>query len=361
VTTIEHLKSAALTRRLPALLLITGALCQPMAASAQEKQVEYTKQGSGPLGEIFNLTSLAIVDFAGPDGKPFAQALGGELRGLQINGQPAFTIRNELSGPLLSKARTPEAGRPFVIQMGQKLGVKGVVWGEINEASVTTEHHQGQKVKTPAEAAQEAMLLLQGKPLPPPVMVDCVAHRGAYTATISFFQTEGGKILHTKQINKNGNVEICGGIIKGGSILGLPKGGSGQAMTPDGIIGNLRKDVIADLIGQMKPPVGTKVKASFKTKFPDVADEALRKKLERAASYISNTDAELSCDTFIKEGHGPATEQYSLMFNIAACMEVRHNEKAAKEYYLVARKIRFESGQGRDSSLDAALHRVGAI
>jgi len=360
VTTIEHSKSAALTRRLPALLLITGALCQPMAASAQEMSVRYNKYTGGQFGDVFNLETLAVVDFLGSDGHDFAEALGGELKNLQINNKPAFSIRNERTGPALSKARTPEAGKPYAIQIGQKFGMKGVVWGEVNNATITTDRHKGEKVKSAAEIASDTYKRMTGQTVPPPAMVDCVNHSGSYTVTPYIFKTDGGSIVYTKQFSKNSSVEICAGVVKGSPFLGLPQGGNTQAITPAGLIALLRKQVIADIIREMRPPAPTQVTVRFKTKFPDVADAALRAKLEQSVTWLSE-DIEVACRNFMSAGAGEKTEQYSLLFNIAACLEVRQNEKAARGAYLAAREKLITEQKRPDSSLTAALRRTGAL
>jgi hypothetical protein len=368
-----HHKTAA------GIFLIAGALGQPGAALAQEKLVEYTKQTAGAYSDVQALNSLMVLDFSGEDsrptdgksaeGKAFAGALAGELKNLQINNKLAFPqVRNEAAGAQLSKVRSAEAGAALVSQLGSKFGVDGVVWGEVNKAEVTSNVHQGERVKTTLETTKETFSTLttifgskSSEKTEKPVMVDCTKYVGDYVVTPAIFKTNGGKILYTKQIVKNSSVEICGGVVKNsGGFLGLSSGSSSQPLSPAGIIANLRQQAVAEMIAQLKPQPGGKAKVAFKTKFPDITDAALRTKLGGAIDWLNGNDPETACNIFIGADSGTNTKQYSLLFNIAACFELRNNDRAAKDAYLAARQILLDTGGKADPSLIAAIKRLTA-
>ena len=325
-------------------LLFAGIFSHAANAMAQEVTYTYNQVTPGPYTLITSLTSLGIVPFRGVDGEAFAEALAGKLLEIRLGDKPAFNVRNGDSGAAPGKVGNPAVDATFIRAAGAKLGVKGVVWGNVTSASVSSKNYTGSEQDCPG-----FLDLSKCHSVP----VDCTSYQGNYTVTPSVFRVEDGKILYTKQIQKTSSTDVCGGKVKGSLLDIFNK--KKIVVTPDAIMTAMRQEAVNAMADDIKPPASHSVTIPFKSNFPEF-DAATQIQLKAALPWLKGQRDDRACDIFTRLGSGSDTKQYSLLFNIAACMEVQNNPKAALELYQAADHIL----QAPDKSLNAALKRLGA-
>jgi hypothetical protein len=312
----------SLARAVSAFLLLTAAiLAQP--AAAQSFVYSFDQRLPSNYDDVFNLPSIGVISLRGADGQNFAAAIAGELQAVRIGTRPAFSIRTEDSGAAPGKSRKSPPDTVYVRAAADRLGVKGVLWGTITAAGVTTDKYVGSTTSCANKVCTQ-------------VPIDCVKYQGSYTVTPVIYGAENGKILYQRMIKRDSVTDVCGGVVQKTSLGDIFTGLFGkkkqEALTPDSIMTAIRLDAAQALIADLTPK-SRKAKVGFKTKFPEF-DKETQARLALAIDQIKSGRPDKGCGMFeAAGGEGAATKQLSLRYNLAACEEVNGNYKVARQIY----------------------------
>ncbi len=224
--------------------------------------------------------------------------------------------------------------------------MKGILWGNIVAAGVTTEKYVGTTTSCSGKVCSQ-------------VPVDCVKYQGSYTVTPTIYGAETGKILYQKMLKKDSVTNVCGGTVTSnsfgemfGSLFGKKKQ---EALTPDSIMTAIRMQAAQEVITELTPKV-RKAKVGFKTKFPEY-DKDNQDKLALAIAQLKSGRPDKACGMFEAMGEGAATKQLSLRYNLAACEEVNANYKVARQIYEAYDRDHPQV----DPTLNAALKRLSEL
>lgn len=293
-------------------------------ASAQQFLYTFDQRLPSNYEEVFNLPSIGVIPLRGADGQNFSAAMAGELQAVRIGSRPAFSIRTEDSGAAPGKGRKSPPDAVYVRAAADRLGVKGVLWGTVTAAGVTTDPYVGSTTVCNNGVCNQ-------------VAVKCLKYQGSYTVTPVIYAADTGKILYQRQIKRDSVTDVCGGNVQSSSLSGLFEGLFGkkkeqQALTPDSILTAIRLDAAKTIIADLTPKT-RKAKVGFKTKFPEF-DKPAQAKLALAIGQLKSGRPDKACGMFGElAGEGAATKQLSLRFNLAACEEVNGNYNVAKQIY----------------------------
>lgn len=314
-------------------------------ASAQQVTYAFDQRLPGSYDDVVKLPSIGVIPLRGPDGVNFASAIAGELQAMRIGDQPVFSIRTEDSGAAPGKGRASDDA-VFVRAAGAKLGVKGILWGTIISASVTSNNFTGSTVSCSGNSCHD-------------VPIACIKYQGSYTVTPTIYSVDNSRILYTRQLKKDSVTDVCGGDVRTSSITGMFSNLFGkkkqEAVTNDSILTAMRLDAAKAVVADIMPQV-RKMKIGFKAKFPEF-DQPTQAKLNDAVAQLKSGRADKACGVFEATGDGPNTKQLSLLFNLAACHEVNADNKTALELYQA-----YDSRITKvDPMINEALKRMGAI
>lgn len=289
---------------------------------AQQYVYSFDQRLPSNYDDVFNLPSIGVISLRGADGQNFAAAVAGELQAVRIGNRPAFSIRTEDSGAAPGKSRKSPPDTVYARAAADRLGVKGVLWGTITAAGVTTDKYVGATTSCVNKVCSE-------------VPIDCFKYQGSYTVTPVIYAADSGKILYQRMIKRDSVTDVCGGMVQKTSLGDIFTGLFGkkkqEALTPDSIMTAIRLDAAQAIIADLTPKT-RKAKVGFKTKFPEF-DKDTQTKLGLAIDQIKSGRPDKGCGMFEALGEGPATKQLSLRYNLAACEEVNGNYKVAKQIY----------------------------
>jgi hypothetical protein len=310
-------------RRWLAGVIVATALLSPPAV-AQQYVYSFDQRLPSNYDDVFNLPSIGVISLRGPDGQNFAAAIAGELQAVRIGTRPAFSIRTEDSGAAPGKTRKSPPDTVYARAAADRLGVKGVLWGTITAAGVSTDKYVGASTICVNKVCSQ-------------VPVDCFKYQGSYTVTPVIYAAESGKILYQRMIKRDSVTDVCGGVVQKTSLGDIFTGLFGkkkqqEALTPDSIMTAIRLDAAQALISDLTPKT-RKAKVGFKTKFPEF-DKETQVKLALAVEQLKSGRPDKACGMFeAAGGEGAATRQLSLRYNLAACEEVNGNYKVARQIY----------------------------
>lgn len=297
---------------------------QAAPASAQQYVYNYDQRLPSNYDEVFNLPSIGVIPLRGADGQNFSAAIAGELQAIRIGTRPAFSIRTEDSGAAPGKSRKSPPDTVYVRAAGDRLGVRGILWGTITAAGVTADKYIGSTTACENNTCRQ-------------VPIACIKYQGSYTVTPVIYAAETGKILYQRQIKRDSVTDVCGGTVQNSSLGDIFSGLFGkkkqeQALTPDSIMTAIRLDAARTVVADLTPKT-QKAKVGFKTKFPEF-DKETQAKLGLAIAQLKSGRADKACGMFGElGGEGAATKQLSLRYNLAACEEVNGNYSVAKQIY----------------------------
>ena len=298
------------------------ALAAPTAALADGYVYAFDQRLPGAYDDVFNLASLGVIPLRGTDGQNFAAAIAGELQQVRIGTRPAFSIRTEDTGAAPGKTRKSPPDSVYVRAAGDRLGVKGVLWGNIVSAKVSIDKYVGAVTSCANKVCTE-------------VPVDCVKYQGSYTVTPAIYTADKANILYQKMIKKDAVTDVCGGVVQKTSLVdlfgGLFSKKKQEALTPDSIMTAIRMEAAKEIIADLTPKT-RKAKVGFKSKFPEF-DKDTQAKLTLAMEQLKSGRPDKACGIFQSYGEGAATKQLSLRYSLAACEEVNANYKVAKQIY----------------------------
>jgi len=326
---------------------------RPAPGQTAVKQYLYTFDQRLPSNydDVFNLPSIGVIPLRGADGQNFSAAMAGELQAIRIGARPAFSIRTEDSGAAPGKSRKSPPDAVYARAAADRLGVKGLFWGTITAAGVTTDKYIGAVTSCQNKVCSQ-------------VPVDCVKYQGSYTVTPVIYAADTGKILYQRQIKRDSVTDVCGGTVQSstlGDVLGtltsiFGKKKEQQALTPDAIMTAIRLDAVKAIITDLTPKT-RKAKVGFKTKFPEF-DKDTQTKLALAIAQLKSGRSDKACGMFGElGGEGAATKQLSLRYNLAACEEVNGNYSVAKQIYQAYDRDHPEV----DQMLNDALKRLNDV
>ncbi|WP_421849643.1 hypothetical protein [Novosphingobium sp.] len=304
-----------------AVLLLSLA---PASAMAQQFVYSYDQRLPSNYDDVFNLPSIGVIPLRGVDGQNFSAAMAGELQAIRIGNRPAFSIRTEDSGAAPGKTRKSPPDTVYARTAADRLGVKGLLWGTITSAAVTTDKYIGAATSCQNKVCTE-------------VPIDCFKYQGSYTVTPVIYAADTGKILYQRQIKRDSVTDVCGGMVRSSSLGDIFGGLFGkkkeqQALTPDSIMTAIRLDAVRSVIADLTPKT-RKAKVGFKTKFPEF-DKDGQTRLALAIDQLKSGRPDKACGMFEQMGgEGAATKQLSLRYNLAACEEVNGNFNVAKQIY----------------------------
>lgn len=297
-------------------------LLLPTQALADGYVYVFDQRLPGAYDDVFNLPSLGVIPLRGTDGQNFAAAIAGELQQVRIGSRPAFSIRTQDTGAAPGKTRKSAADAVYIRAAADKLGVKGLLWGNIVSANVSIDKYVGSTTSCANKVCTA-------------VPVDCVKYQGSYTVTPAIYSAEKASILYQKMIKKDAVTDVCGGVVQKTSLVdifgGLFSKKKQEALTPDSIMTAIRLEAAKEIIADLTPKT-RKAKVGFKAKFPEF-DKETQGKLTLAMEQLKSGRPDKACGIFQSFGEGAATKQLSLRYNLAACEEVNANYKVAKQIY----------------------------
>ncbi|WP_353229521.1 hypothetical protein [Novosphingobium sp.] len=344
------------------LALFGGGMFAP-GARAQQFTYTFDQVIPGSYDEVFNLPSIGVIPLRGSDGQNFAATVAGELQALRIGTRPAFSIRTQDSGAAPGKSRKSPPDSIYARAAADKLGVKGVFWGEVTAATVSSNNFNAI-----SEACSRNNVCSK-------VTTPCVKYQGTYVVTPSIYAALNSKLLYQKTIKKDVVIDVCAGVVqqassedspnmlgKVGNIanstgflgsFGSTLGGVGNALggiggltgllgkrgkkdeqvavTPESIMTAIRVEAAQAVVSDLTPKT-RKAKVGFKTKFPEF-DKDTQAKLTNAVDQLKSGRPDKACGIFQTMGEGATTKQLSLRYNLAACEEVNGNPKVARQIY----------------------------
>lgn len=309
--------------RILSLIAVTAcALAAPGAALADGYVYTFDQRLPGAYDDVFNLPSLGVIPLRGTDGQNFAAAVAGELQQVRIGTRPAFSIRTEDTGAAPGKTRKSAGDSVYVRAAADRLGVKGLLWGNIVSAKVSIDKYVGATTSCVNKVCTQ-------------VPIDCVKYQGSYTVTPAIYSSDKASILYQKMIKKDAVTDVCGGVVQKTSLVdifgGLFSKKKQEALTPDSIMTAIRLEAAKEIIADLTPKT-RKAKVGFKAKFPEF-DKDTQAKLALAMDQLKSGRPDKACGIFQSFGEGAATRQLSLRYNLAACEEVNANYKVAKQIY----------------------------
>ncbi|WP_066651040.1 MULTISPECIES: hypothetical protein [Sphingomonas] len=324
------------------LTLLAASLMIGVAPAAAQMQYTFDQRVSGAYDAVQSLPSIGVLPFRGQDGNNLAAAFASELQALRVGDRSLFAVRTEDSGAAPGRGKAA-ADVTFVRAAGARLGVKGVLWGDVVSATVASSNYTGSKTVCKG-------LMTDCRD----VSIACTKFQGSYTVNAAIYDVDTGRILYTKQLKKDSITDVCGGEVQSSKIVLFGKAKQ-VATTPDSILTALRLEIAKAVVADFQPMV-RKASVAFKNKFPEF-DKETQAVLMNALAQLKSGRADKACGAFEARGNGVNTTQLSLLFNLAACAEVNGNIRLALELY-----------QSYDSKITAvdpminnALRRLGAI
>lgn len=294
------------------------------------------------------LRSIAVLPFTGPDGGNFAKVLATEMRGVQLNAEPWFTLKPSDSittGPSATGAVPTNEETAEAARIGAKLDAKAVYSGTVTLAKITRtdRSEQSNACADGSDCKQKEIRTITCTR----VVLDY-----AVNARIVNVATKANVYART-HVAQDG-YDICNG--KGQEIA--VKETKGWAVTfAEKLTGTPKKDDFVmefneeALFQRVRLNIAQKIRKDVAPYNQDVTVEFKRRAselpkpdqvtFESAIPFSKAGRLDRACSIWELMETGAAATSVSLLYNLGVCQEalVPENPSAALEYYVKADQL----------------------
>ena len=299
--------------------------------------------------EAGRLRSVAVVPFSGPDGANLTKTLATELKAVQLNGDPWFTVK------------TADGTEADPVRAGQALGVKGVYTGTVITAKLTRTDRTEQSGDCDDTGKCK-------KSDGPPITCTRVVLDYQVNARIIDVTTKAQ--VYAKTHNAGAGYDICNGKKKEvevvedkGAAVRFAEWLTGKKKvddcavrcTDEGLYERARASV-ADAIIKDVAPRNESVSVEFKRRASELP-KPQQVVFESGTPFIKAGRLDRACSIWeVLSSEPAAATSISLLYNLGVCQEVLvpENPGAALEYYVKADQLTIKP----DKLVSAALLRA---
>lgn len=303
---------------------------------AQQK-VNYTTQVAPRYPAVSAMRSLGVLPFNGRDGANFTSSLAAKLQSANLDGAPVFELRTMDSLNFKSEGVISRTEMANAIRNGQKLGVKLVFIGVVNEASVRETPFT--KEVTRCEGGN---IFSGAKCTNRSYTVPCKRVTGQYSVTPQAIRVDNGTVLFSEVISRNAQYEQCAdGANASVDIIGsLFKRKDAversAASTPEALLMELREQA-TEVIKKLVAPYSLAVEVQIKNA-TDGLPKADNETFRNAVAFAKAQRMDRACALFEGLNTAQNASNVGLLYNLGVCQEVMlpDDPAAAMAYYAKA-------------------------
>ncbi|KAB7648266.1 hypothetical protein [Polymorphobacter fuscus] len=298
--------------------------------------------------EAGRLRSVAVLPFAGTDGANLTKALVTELKGVQLNNDPWFSVK------------TADGSETDPARAGQALGVKGVHVGNVVTAKLTRTDRSEQS--TECDGAVDCK---KGEVR----TITCTRVVLDYQVNARIVDVATKASVYARSHTANAGYDICNGkkkevaiIEDKGAAVRMAEWLTGKKTvddcavrcTDDGLYEKARADIARAIVKDVAP-YNKDVSVEFKRRAEELPKPD-QKTFESGTPFIKADRLDRACSIWEVMETGPAATSVSLLYNLGVCQEalVPENPSAALEYYVKADQLTSKP----DKLVSAALLRA---
>lgn len=323
-------KCAYIISAIVALLSASGEV------SAQQK-INYTTQVAPRYPAVSAMRSLGVLPFNGQDGDNFTSSLAAKLQAANLDGAPVFELRTMDSLNFKSEAAISRTEIASAIRNGQKLGVKLVFTGVVNEANVRETPFT--KEVTNCEGGN---IFSGSKCTNRTYTVPCKRVTGNYSVTPQAIRVDNGTVVFSEVISRtaqyeqcadgdNQSLDIIGAIFKKKSAVE-----KSSANTPEALLMELREQA-AEVTKKLVAPYSVAVEVQIKNGTDGLA-KADNETFRNAVAFAKAQRMDRACALFEGLNTAQNASNVGLLYNLGVCQEVMlpDDPSAAMAYYAKA-------------------------
>jgi hypothetical protein len=332
------------------------ALGSLVASETFAKPIKYSARIGARYPSVADGGTVAVVNFSGPDGENFGNALASSLQSAEIDGKPVFTVRTNDSLNYRSTGDLSKTEVAAAIRAGQKLGAATVFTGVVTTASVVSNNYTREDsvcLKSSGFLKCESSGIKR---------VPCTKVVGTYSVTPRAIRVATGAMVFSETIQVSGEYAVCDGQLQGvglGNIFGKRSTTERIAVTsPQALMEKMRLDA-AGKVRLLVAPFNSEIEVNLKDRAPGLTKpDSIQFRNAVAFGNASRMDRACSIFEMLLVTDANRTN-VPLLYNMGVCQEVLLPDKpgSALEYYARADQLLTKP----DKDVSAAYLRMKAL
>jgi len=281
-----------------ALMLTSGAaLGQIFGTSTVKAQTRIPAKSAAAAA----LKRIAVVPFAGADGRDFADLVRAELQSATLDGAPYFTvINNEALSASSGVSGSSTAAITELARLGSQSGVEAIYYGNVQGGNVNTTTTQQSRTRC---LEYEGFLNCKREQA---YMATCYKTIASFSATPQVVNVATGTVAYSQTLTDSAEYFYCDDIQ--------------PLKTRDALIAEARASVLKQL-RQAVSPYTQEVSLSYKSRADDISDRAQADQFKNAAAFARAGQIDRACAMWRELAPGDQTASLSLLFNLGVCAE----------------------------------------